>query len=543
MLQVVDKEGKKYLSYEEENIDNLRGMCKNNVLVCPECKNPVNIKAGPKKINHFAHKPGSECTYPYWEPESEQHLKGKLMLKEWLDSIYPNSKVELEYKVDATNQRSDVMVIHPNGVHEAFEFQCSSITEEVIKERHELYKIAKVKDTWIFGDTVHTYHEIEDEDPKGFHKFRGMELGVYDFQKNVYYLNPFEGQLRGLFDFKHPWNYSKTILEIEEELMELRKSFFHKVYIFNEEMKNWYEEKLLRDKKAEEERKRRKYEKKMAPIWAKEKRLSEKEQRVIELTQDKDSLKNRMTKQEIALLVKLRKKHGFEWTNFPGCLHIKVPDDDLIITPNYVWQLWIYDKFIYNKKNELKVKVWVPNVYEEFKKMVSMGIFRTKHGGQNRHYSFAIFDFFKYLSSVDLFTAISRDGKYYRINCDEYPSLENKSKNILVCLGIENSYHHIDDISGTVEALRAFVDKAKEIANKKMQKMREQKKQQSNNNQIATIVRNVIKRHPSILSDWEKDFIIKIAESNYILTNKQIKIIDKCAEKIEKELEITIRKN
>ncbi|WP_452448250.1 competence protein CoiA family protein [Paenibacillus abyssi] len=36
----------------------------------------------------------------------------------------------MEFRIDETNQRSDVIVIHPNGDRWAIEFQCSKISGE-----------------------------------------------------------------------------------------------------------------------------------------------------------------------------------------------------------------------------------------------------------------------------------------------------------------------------------------------------------------------------------------------------------------------------
>ena len=48
---------------------------------CPECKQSVIVRAGPKVIPHFAHRKGSNCSIQ--GGEGAYHQKGKLLLYDW----------------------------------------------------------------------------------------------------------------------------------------------------------------------------------------------------------------------------------------------------------------------------------------------------------------------------------------------------------------------------------------------------------------------------------------------------------------------------
>jgi hypothetical protein len=141
----------KVLSYTDEETT-LKDLSKMNLLVCQECKKPlqyVSMKVA-NQTRYFRHKK-NECPYKYWEPESNEHRRAKVEFKERLEALFPNSQVHLEHKVDETEQRSDVMVIHPNGDIWAFEIQLSKISISILKERRDLYQKANVIDFWFLG--------------------------------------------------------------------------------------------------------------------------------------------------------------------------------------------------------------------------------------------------------------------------------------------------------------------------------------------------------------------------------------------------------
>lgn len=57
--------------------------------VCVDCKEPVILKQGKIKRHHFAHKPGSDCTYYEHCNESQVHKEAKLILAQHLTDRKP----------------------------------------------------------------------------------------------------------------------------------------------------------------------------------------------------------------------------------------------------------------------------------------------------------------------------------------------------------------------------------------------------------------------------------------------------------------------
>jgi len=169
------------LLYDEITLER---RAKNNEIFCPECGNNLKFRSGTFRP-HFWHGKNNR-TYSYSEPESETHIKGKTLLYDWLRSLYPKADVQLEWKIEETNQRSDVIVIHKNGEKWAFEFQCTPISEIVWLERHSLYKQAGVHDFWIMSSDVSRYiHEKN----KAFRLSKDLEKAIFKTNGLAYYLD------------------------------------------------------------------------------------------------------------------------------------------------------------------------------------------------------------------------------------------------------------------------------------------------------------------------------------------------------------------
>lgn len=124
-------------------------------VVCPECQYPMVLKAGMIKIAHFAHKPGSNCSYGVGE--SADHLALKNYLIEWFraetDEQF-NVAVEPEYKIG--NRRADVAQIFPTGWIVAHEVQLASITVEELEQRTRDYLTAGCDVIWYLGKSAFT---------------------------------------------------------------------------------------------------------------------------------------------------------------------------------------------------------------------------------------------------------------------------------------------------------------------------------------------------------------------------------------------------
>lgn len=129
--------------------EQLKKWAEKKILLCPVCNKPYEYCHGKIKTPYFRHMEKMSCDYQYNEPETEEHLKGKRDLFEWIKK-QPNVKnAVLEGWIPETKQRPDIMFEYKNKQY-VIEYQCSPIATEYT-ERHELYKAVGIHDIWICG--------------------------------------------------------------------------------------------------------------------------------------------------------------------------------------------------------------------------------------------------------------------------------------------------------------------------------------------------------------------------------------------------------
>ena len=129
--------------------EQLKKWSKKKILLCPACRKPYEYCHGHIKDPYFRHMEKEECKDKYSESETEEHLVGKRDLYEWIKKQDGVTNVILEAWIPETKQRPDIMFEY-NGKKYVIEYQCSPIASEYI-ERHELYKVAGIRDIWICG--------------------------------------------------------------------------------------------------------------------------------------------------------------------------------------------------------------------------------------------------------------------------------------------------------------------------------------------------------------------------------------------------------
>ncbi|WP_421384201.1 competence protein CoiA [Bacillus salacetis] len=149
---------------------------------CPECRGPLIIKAGEIKMPHFAHKSGTMCNVSH-EPETFQHMKGKLHLFQHFSSFIP--QVTLEHYLTEIQQRPDIY-IQLNNRNFALEYQCSPISSTAFAERTAGYQNAGIEPVWISGEKVKT-------------KGPGT-IVLSNFQQNFIRFSPHAGYWFAFFD-------------------------------------------------------------------------------------------------------------------------------------------------------------------------------------------------------------------------------------------------------------------------------------------------------------------------------------------------------
>ncbi len=137
---------------EEEPLEQLQRWSQEHVLYCPNCRGVVHVRGGPEKRTqlHFAHQKG-ECAWST-ESESVRHMRGKMVLTEWLRRQFPLASISLEERLPEPNRIADIFVTHPDGQRWAIEFQCAPLDVDEWRLRHAAYRNANIQDTWIIGN-------------------------------------------------------------------------------------------------------------------------------------------------------------------------------------------------------------------------------------------------------------------------------------------------------------------------------------------------------------------------------------------------------
>jgi hypothetical protein len=137
---------------EEEPLEQLQCWSQEHVLHCPNCRGVVHVRGGPEKRTqlHFAHQKG-ECAWST-ESESVRHMRGKMVLTEWLRRQFPRASISLEERLPEPNRIADIFVTHPDGQRWAIEFQCAPLDVDEWRLRHAAYRNANIQDTWIIGN-------------------------------------------------------------------------------------------------------------------------------------------------------------------------------------------------------------------------------------------------------------------------------------------------------------------------------------------------------------------------------------------------------
>lgn len=146
-MLVALKNGKWISLAEKHSQEELKRLKALQSLVCPVCEHPVQLKAGPRRMPHFAHLKDRKCKIEY-EKESDYHIKGKTDLYDWLKN--DGFHVKLEPYLKTAGQRPDLLV-SSEGTQFAIEYQCSTIPRESFFKRTAFYKRTGIRPIWILG--------------------------------------------------------------------------------------------------------------------------------------------------------------------------------------------------------------------------------------------------------------------------------------------------------------------------------------------------------------------------------------------------------
>ncbi len=109
---------------------------------CPECEGVVILKKGRKVIDHFAHKPPTDCSWA--SGETRAHLEAKLLVAKALAGRGLRAEVEFVVNTLPGDRRADVIAWSPNGRQIAFELQHTPIDLNEIESRASSYARAGI---------------------------------------------------------------------------------------------------------------------------------------------------------------------------------------------------------------------------------------------------------------------------------------------------------------------------------------------------------------------------------------------------------------
>lgn len=129
--------------------EELKAWASKDIIKCPICGKSYEYCHGQINTPYFRHKDKTECDYLYSEPETEEHIKGKIALYKWIKKQDGVTNAVLEAWIPETKQRPDIMFEY-GGNKWVIEYQCSPIATEYLKRR-KLYQAGGIKDIWICG--------------------------------------------------------------------------------------------------------------------------------------------------------------------------------------------------------------------------------------------------------------------------------------------------------------------------------------------------------------------------------------------------------
>lgn len=150
MLVAYGPEGQLVVA-EETPLEQLQQWSRERLLYCPNCRGVVHLRGGAEKRTqlHFAHQRG-ECTWST-EAESVRHMRGKVVIANWLRGQFPSAAITLEERLPEPNRIADIYVAHKEDRCWVVEFQCAPLDVEEWRHRHQAYRNARILDIWIIG--------------------------------------------------------------------------------------------------------------------------------------------------------------------------------------------------------------------------------------------------------------------------------------------------------------------------------------------------------------------------------------------------------
>ena len=198
------KVGKRIINIFDETEETFRKWSKEGKLRCIHegCKTPIMRYAnGDYKMPYFSHIDNSGCDFSeddygresgkYNSKTKREHSLGQYKLAGWIRKIKGVTDLQLEKIIEETNQRADIYFKYNNKEY-VIEYQCTPQATKY-NERHELYRLNKINDIWIFGTKKYGIEELLKEDKdKGEINFKVAEKQQLLENNRILYYNPFK---------------------------------------------------------------------------------------------------------------------------------------------------------------------------------------------------------------------------------------------------------------------------------------------------------------------------------------------------------------
>ena len=157
-----------------------------------------------------------------------------------------------------------------------------------------------------------------------------------------------------------------------------------------------------------------------------------------------------LTEKEEVFFLELCEKHGYTEDSFPGIFDVEVEHSSLIQTPAKVWQLWIYDRCIYKKKDsEL---LYITAIYDrsvrriyDFIKLQDEGVFRTSN---DSIYKFAFYEYIEVLLNLGIVSRV--EVRHYKILINEIPIYKDRKENVLIKICLDNQDYACESVKNFI---------------------------------------------------------------------------------------------
>lgn len=171
---------------------------------CPKCSGIMILKQGRTVVEHFAHKPPTDCSWAIGETRA--HLEAKALVQVAL--VGRGLKAEVEFVVNTLSgdRRADVMAWSPKGAPVAFELQHTPMDLNEIEARASSYACAGIAQIWIpflkdavwkKGEPRHGGWFVERYSPRPFERWvHGLNgnhgMWMYDPARKEFWLGHME---------------------------------------------------------------------------------------------------------------------------------------------------------------------------------------------------------------------------------------------------------------------------------------------------------------------------------------------------------------